>query len=101
MSGRFPVPPRRVRSRPRHVFGAQISYRAALHTRPIRGLGYRTTTRVLKCTAQHVLALCAKARVPASTSRQPAALVVDRPGNRTPLISPSGDHQPDRFTGKV
>jgi hypothetical protein len=81
------------------VFGAQISYRAALHTRPIRDLGYRTTTRVLKCTAQHVLALRAEARVPASTS--PAALVVDRPGNRAALISPSGDHQPDRFTGKV
>jgi hypothetical protein len=40
---------------------AQISYCAALRTRPTRDLKYRTTTRVLKCTAQRVLALRAEA----------------------------------------
>jgi transposase len=40
---------------------AQISYCAALRTRPTRDLEYRTTTRVLKCTAQRVLALRAEA----------------------------------------
>jgi hypothetical protein len=40
---------------------AQISYCAALRTRPTRDLKYRTTTRVLKCTAQRVLTLRAEA----------------------------------------
>ena len=39
----------------------QISYCAALRTRPSRDLEHRTTTRVLKCTAQRVLALRAEA----------------------------------------
>jgi transposase len=40
---------------------AQITYCAALRTRPTRDLEYRTTTRVLKCTAARVLALRAEA----------------------------------------
>ena len=40
---------------------AQITYCAALRTRPTRDPGHRTTTRVLKCTAQRVLALRAEA----------------------------------------
>jgi transposase len=40
---------------------AQITSCAALRTRPTRDLEYRTTTRVLKCTAARVLALRAEA----------------------------------------
>lgn len=40
---------------------AQISYCAALRSRPTRDLEHRTTTRVLNCTAARVLALRAEA----------------------------------------
>ncbi|HEX8761556.1 MAG TPA: transposase [Pseudonocardiaceae bacterium] len=40
---------------------AQITHCAALRTRPTRDLEYRTTTRVLRCTAQRVVALRAEA----------------------------------------
>ena len=42
---------------------AQISYCAGLRTRPTRDLEHRTTTRVLKCTAQRVVALRAEAQL--------------------------------------
>ena len=40
---------------------AQIIYCAALRIRPTRDLEYRTTTRVLRCTATRILALRAEA----------------------------------------
>ena len=54
--------PEDLRAQLRHMTSdAQITYCAALRTRPTRDLEHRTTTRVLKCTAQRVLALRAEA----------------------------------------
>jgi hypothetical protein len=51
-----------LRAQLRHMTSdAQISYCAALRTRPTRDLAHRTTTRELQCTAQRVLALCTEA----------------------------------------
>lgn len=55
--------PEDLRAELRHMTSdAQILYCAALRARPTRDLEYRTTIRVLKCTAQRVSALRAEAR---------------------------------------
>ena len=50
--------PEDLRAQLRHLASdAQITYRATLRARPTRDLEHRATIRVLKCTAQRVLAL--------------------------------------------